>query len=168
MRAQVEPPQGFVQGGLVTTRLGERTALLFSAGAGIRLRPGLRVWGEGRTLVREVEPAGDRPLNLRFGYGGVGVEWRREGERAEPVLALLAGAGHGRVISRITGLELASENTLVVEPSLGLWSHPHPLLDLGLGGGFRWVSTVEQLPGIPAGGLRGWTLSFLARLQQHR
>lgn len=161
-------PRGFVHGGLVVTRLGERPALLFSAGAGIRLRPGLRIRGEGRTLVREVEPAGERPLELRFGYGGVGVEWRREGGRAEPVVALLAGAGHGRVISRITGLELASENTFVLEPSLGVWSAPHPLLDVGVEGGFRWVSAVEQLPGVTTAGLRSWTLSFLVRLQQQR
>lgn len=166
--ADVATPLGFVQGGLVVTQLGERQALLFSAGAGIRLRPGIRVWGEGRTLVQDVEPAGDRPLGLRFGYGGVGMEWRREGGRTEPAVGLLAGAGHGRVISRITGLELASENTFVLEPSVGIWSRPHPLLDLGVGGGFRWVSAVEQLPGITRGGLRSWTLSFLVRLQQQR
>lgn len=168
LHAQEEPPTGFAQGGLVATRLGDRPALLFSAGLGIRLRPGLRAWGEGRSLVQEVEPAGDRPLSLRFGYGGVGVEWRREGVRGEPAVALLAGAGHGRVISRITGLELASENAFVLEPSVGLRSTPHPLLELGVGGGFRWVSAVEQLPGIARGGLRSWTLSFLVRLQQQR
>jgi hypothetical protein len=166
--AQVEPPRGFAQGGLVATQLGDHPALLVSAGLGIRLRPGLRGWGEGRSLVQEVDAAGDRPLSLRFGYGGVGVEWRREGGRAEPTVGLLAGAGHGRVTSRITGLELASENSLVLEPSVGLWSHPHPLLELGVGGGFRWVSAVEQLPGIARGGLRSWTLSFLVRLQQQR
>lgn len=162
------PPLGFVQGGLTGTRLGEQPALFFTAGAGIRFRSGLRAWGEGRTLIRDVEPAGDRPLRLRFGYGGVGVEWRREGGRAEPVVSLLAGAGHGRVISRITGLELASENSLVLEPSVGLWSQAHPHLELGVGGGFRWVSGVEQLSGISDAGLRGWTLSFFVRLQQQR
>lgn len=162
------PPLGLVHGGLLATRLGGRPALLLSAGAGIRFRPGLRAWGEGRTLLQEVEPAGDRPLRLRFGYGGVGVEWRREGGALEPAVGLLAGAGHGRVVSRITGLELASENSLVLEPSVGLWSRAHPRLDLGLGGGFRWVSAVEQLSGLSDGGLRGWTLSFFVRLQQQR
>ena len=171
LRAQETPAPGstvtgFLQGGGAGSSLGGGAVVFLTAGAGIHLGRGIRAWGEGRTMARELEPSGSRPVLLRFGYGGVGMEWRHGGGRVQPSAAVLAGAGHARVRSQITGVEVASENSLIVEPSLALWTLPHPMWSAGVGGGYRWVSPVDRLPGVAPRGLRGWTLSILVRLQQ--
>jgi len=167
LRPVTAPPvTGFLQAGGVASSIGDDAALFLAGGAGIHLGRGVRAWGEGRTMTREMEPLGSPSLLLRFGYGGIGMEWRHGGGRLEPAAAVLAGAGHARVRSRATGVELASENFLVVEPSVALWTLPHPIWAAGVGGGYRWVSYVDRLPGVAPRGLRGWTLSLLVRLQQ--
>ena len=156
-----------MEAGLVATAVGGDTSVLLRGVLGLSLGRGIRVWGEGRSPIRTGAAGENGSAELSFGYGGVGAEWTREGGRLEPSVGLLAGGGHGRVSSRFTGVELGSENVLVVEPSVALRSLPHRALSVGIGGGYRWSSSVERLAGIRPGGLRGWTLSISARLMQN-
>jgi hypothetical protein len=166
---EVEVPaiRGFVEPVATLTGLADRTPLLLGGRAGLRFPSGFVLRGGGHALVRPLElPGAPSSFELTFGYGGVGVEVTTARGRAEPSFALLLGAGHGEVRSRFTGAELASENVLVLEPEGGIRLRLHAALAVGATAGYRWVSALEKLPGISSGGLRGWTLSFSARLQQ--
>lgn len=164
-----EPPtvRGFVEPVARITTLAERAPVLLGGRAGLRFPSGFVLRGGGHALVQPLSLSGAAsPFHLTFGYGGVGLEVSSTRGRAESSVALLLGAGHGEVRSRFTGAELASENVVVVEPEGGVRLLVHPALALGATVGYRWVSDLEKLPGIAPGGLRGWSLSLSARLQQ--
>lgn len=159
--------RGFVEPMVAISAMAEGTPLFLGGRAGLQFPSGFLLRGGGRGLTRPLALTGaSSPFELTFGYGGVGVGYALDGHRTEPSVSILLAAGHGEVRSRFTGAELASENLFVVEPEVSLRRMVHPTLALGASGGYRWVSAVEQLPGISPGGLRGWILSLSFRLQQ--
>jgi hypothetical protein len=161
---------GFVEAEGAFVTLARSSPTVIGGAVGLTHRTGWSLWGGGAALTFPLDLIGAvGPIRLNLFRAGVGVEraWEVAAQpRLTPTASLMIGSAHGVVQSRATGAELGSENLLTLEGTGGARYTLHPNVALGLRGGYRWVAGADELPGLPPGTLRGWTLSLSLRLRQ--
>jgi hypothetical protein len=121
----------------------------------------LAVGGGGLVLLDEVGLAGSEAgtgFSLDLDYGGIFCRfWQPLSPRLTGELGLVLGAGNAGVKDRLSGTELGSDNFLVAEPEVSLSFRVLSWLRVGVSGGYRMVSGVEDLPRVSQGDLEGAT-----------
>jgi len=147
------------------TPLAGESRLLPGGRLGFRLTPHFRAGGGAASLPKRVGLTGGS-RDLGFGYGGV---WMELGSAGPGPLSLgvsaLVGTGRADVRDIPTGVELGTRRVRVLEPEATTRFRFHPGGEVGVGMGWRLVDEAEELPGLPADALGGWTVTFSLRLQ---
>lgn len=147
------------------TSLRSQGALLLGGSARLDVGGPFTFGGGGWVLNGAVDTASDGEpgsgLRLRMSYGGLltGTELAELGP-LRGFARLLVGAGNAKVQLPVVETEIASDNFLVLEPSVGA--------SLGLGASmgvvgemsYRWTMGVEDLPGVAGKEIRGLSLTL--------
>lgn len=138
----------------VSTVQGE-AALVWAGHAGLRLGSTFWLGGAG-VILTPVDYGASAPRRLRLGYGGL------EFEAAVPGLGpsdwrvgALLGGGNADVSDILTGVELGSDNFLVLEPRIS-WIRPlSTAWSTSVRLGYRLAIGVDDLPDSDAGDISG-------------
>ena len=144
------------------TRLAGGTHSMVGMKAAVVFVGGLEIGGVG---VRVLEPVdisvGEGSLlEMRTGYGGITVAKRGLlGGRIGA--SLLLGVGNAEIRALPVGNQLGSDNFLVFEPEVTLEFPSWNVVHSALGGGFRFVTGVDDLPTLNATDLRGFTVTLM-------
>ena len=134
--------------------VGVKAAVVFAGG--------LEIGGVGIKVLQPVDisvGAGSL-LELRTGYGGITVAKRGLlGGRIGA--SFLLGVGNAEIRALPVGNQLGSDNFLVFEPEVTLEFPSWNMVHSALGGGFRFVTGVDDLPTLTAADLRGFTVTLM-------
>ena len=150
-------------GGLYkATRVAGGTRSMLGVKAAVVFAGGVEIGGIGIKVLEPVDisiGAGNL-LELRTGYGGITVAKR--GLLGGRIGAgLLLGVGNAEIRALPVGNQLGSDNFLVFEPELTLEFPSWNVVHFALGGGFRFVTGVDDLPTLSAADLRGFTVTLM-------
>lgn len=154
----------YLEAGARLTSLRSQAALLVGASARFDLGGPFSFGGSGWLLTDPVEVStGDAGsgLRLKVAYGGVLAGWdvaERSGARG--TVRVLVGAGNAKVVLPVVETEIASDNFLVVEPSLAAVLTLKPWVGLLGEVAYRWSVGVEDLPGVAGDQVRGISASL--------
>jgi hypothetical protein len=153
-----------LEAALRLTRILGETSFLAGATGLLATDPRFSFGGAGWVLLKEPDIGTSTPgsgFKLRMAYGGVLTAFRLfETPRARVSVRTLWGAGNGKVILPGPETEIDADNFGVVEPELtGTW-HLGSVLNLGAGAAYRFVFGVEDLTGVSADHLRGFSVSL--------
>lgn len=159
--AMVRP---FLEGGLILSTLHGDVVALSTVGAGLRFASWLEISGGGTFLLAPVD-LGEvefQALEMKMGWGGLAVT---AGPAPGPSGAAWfvrssVAVGNVDIQDRSTGLQMDSDNIVVLEPAVGLRTSLLERVQGRVTLGYRWVHGVEGLPVLSASDLR----SFSARI----
>ena len=140
----------------VTSARGDAAAF-WGLSAGLEFADGLWLDGEAVVLV-PIEYTTTAPRDVRLGYGGLTVRGRLpEMGTTHLSWALLVGGGNADIADGLTGVELASDNFLVIEPRIG-WVRDRQSWQGTASIGYRFAVGVNDLPDPDQGTLSGVTV----------
>ena len=124
--------------------------------------------GGGMALTENVELPGSESstgFDLGMGYGGVFLKsWTDLPHDLTGEASLLFGFGHAEVRDRLAGQEVGSDNFLALEPEISIFFNPFREVHIGLSGGYRFVSGMEDLPRVTQEDLQSFTGTLSLRL----
>lgn len=153
-----------LEAGARLTSLRSQGAVLLGGSARFGLGGPLTFGAGGWVLTNTVDVTAGEPgtgLLLNVAYGGVVTGWDLvEAPRFRSSARILWGAGNAALELPAVKTEIASDNFLVVEPALATALRLHGPLRLLGELTYRWVGSVNDLPGITAGQLRGFSASL--------
>ena len=124
--------------------------------------------GGGVAITEDVELQGSGSTTgfyLGGGYGGIllkywgGFSYGFTGEAG-----LLLGAGQAEVRDGLSGHQVGAENFLVMEPEISLFYNLYRQVYLGASGGYRFTSSLEDLPRVSPHDLQSFTATLSLRL----
>lgn len=148
--------------------IADKGRLQLGGWAGLVFGDQLAVGGGGVVLLDEVGLAGSEAgtgFSLDLDYGGIFFRfWQPLSPRLTGELGLVLGAGNAGVKDRLSGTELGSDNFLVAEPEVSLFFGVLSWLRVGVSGGYRMISGMEDLPRVSEGDLKGATGTISLRV----
>jgi hypothetical protein len=144
------------------SRVAKSTEPLVGGWAGLAFGKAFAVGGFGLAMPGVVElEGGGLVQELRFGYGGLMIDFRPPGEG--PILVggrILLGAGNAQIRAQPIGNQIGSDNFIVLEPQ-ALAEMPRNSLVRGtITAGYRLVLGVQDLPGLDKSDLANWSVMF--------
>ena len=140
----------------------------FGGWAGLVFGDRFALGGGGFTLLQDVEIPGSEGgtgIELGMGYGGLFFQlWQSLPMSLTGEVGLLLGGGNAKVRDPLLGVELGSDNFILMEPSLSAFRSIFRGVHLGMSVGYRMVWSVEDLPLVSAKDLESFTGTLSLRL----
>jgi len=173
LEAQAPPRRAWsaLEGSLALTSLHGDASWMGGVTGLLGLGHRLSVGGGGMAALRTTRLPGSGPgsdLELRVAFGGLVANVRvMEAEGTEVWARVLAGAGNAKLDLAVARTQIAADNFGVLIPEIGATLAVAGPLRAGAAVGYRATFGVEDLPGVGALDLRGFSARILLAVR-HR